>query len=188
MKSTLGKLFFRWTLGMLLFIGVYAFFFPSREVDLSEVQFSTPSSNRLYFKNIRAYFYEKEELEKQKIDIYRMKTSNTEDSLSILSFAIVDHWAVNRSYIIAETSLLNVNDQALKIKCEHLSDAIFIELKAEDAEANYKFAAQLLTHLSHPNKLFVLEKHKGWIPLKNSHKKKFKRSLLDYFKLVGKLH
>ena len=55
-------LFFKWAVAMLGFILLWAIFGPkAKEIDITDISFSTTSSSQLYFKNIRAYFYDIEE-------------------------------------------------------------------------------------------------------------------------------
>lgn len=86
---------------MLIIIGVYSFFIPSIPNPNRVKDFKVTQSQTIYFKNIRAYFYEKETLPNSGIDIYRFKKILEESELEKYPI-IVHNWRHDEAYILFE--------------------------------------------------------------------------------------
>lgn len=182
MKTTLVKAFFVFLLSMFLFVFVFALFFPNRKkVDLTEVDFSTTSSSELYFKNMRSYFYDKENREDANFILYRIDSRETDSTKNKLNFALVMNWLQNECYIIAEGG----ND-TLNIEWHNDKGSGVIQLKEKDSYSNYVFAAQLFEKLNQDATVSIQQGREGLL-LTEKEKLSLKTTLKDYFKLVGKL-
>lgn len=184
MKGPLFKWFLIWSGSMALGVALFWIFGPTaKKIDLAEVNFTTTESAVLYFKNMRAYFYDKEEEEKSGFNLYRI--GSREEGKSKLHFIIVQNWKMNEAYIMTESDQFDIETAPIQIICRTASTDT-ISLSAPDAESNYIFAAQLFTALERDASLSILggNNEQG---IDNAQSKSLKTSLKDYFKLVGKL-
>lgn len=88
---------------MLAILGLSLLFAPEpKAVDYLELDFSTTSDTRMYFQNMRSYYYHTDALSKKPMLIYRLKRRKPEtDSLS-LQFAIIRHPHTDAAYAFAE--------------------------------------------------------------------------------------
>jgi hypothetical protein len=184
MKGPLFKWFLIWAgamaVGVILF---WAFGPTAKKIDLAEVNFTTTESATLYFKNMRAYFYDLEEEEKSGFNIYRI--GSREEGNSKLHFMIVQNWKMNEAYIMAESDLLDLESSPLQIISRtDQSDTLILE--AADAESNYIFAGQLFTALERDASFAILGNNYEEA-IDEAQIKSMKTSLKDYFKWVGKL-
>ncbi len=166
---------------MLGFILLWAIFGPkAKEIDITDISFSTTSSSQLYFKNIRAYFYDIEERTDASYNLYRLKARKKSDSLPVQA-VIIQNWRFDESYVLFEnnknkplekfqfTAILG--DSTQQIKCDKYS-----------TQTHYFTAAKLYFYLSNEDSLLF-----NGAPLDVQSKTALKTSLKDYFKLVGKL-
>ena len=131
---------------------------------------------------MRSYFYDLEEEERSGYRLYRIGSRNDENSK--LHFVIISNWLMNEAYIMAESDLIDLTD--LKSNIQLINEKDTLLLSGKDAEANYRFAANLYDILNRGGKLSFLDENRSMV-FSESEKKSLERSLKDYFKLVGKL-
>lgn len=174
----LGFIFF-----IVLLVVCFAIFVPSQSsIHLEEIKFSTSQSSRLYFKNLRSYYYEKDEVEKPGFILHQYKSDGEEN----LRFLIVDNWKHDEAYIIAESAIVNIDEEILQIMWTRGNESDTISLKELDAEAHYVFAAQLYDKLLQEGELAIIKKTDSFLFTGNE-KKSLKITLKDFFKLVEKV-
>ena len=93
MKNELQKWFLYFVGATLLFIITYSIFGPkAKQINLQEIAFTSTNSSELYFKNMRSYFYDKEEREDARFMLYRIGSRN-----DALSFILVNNWLMDES-------------------------------------------------------------------------------------------
>mgnify|MGYP001828815496 CR=1 FL=1 len=69
-------------------------------VSLDGFDFSTTDPSELFFKNVRQSYYDLEERQDARMNVFRMST-NDRDSLE-LYVAIIHHWALDKAYLWLE--------------------------------------------------------------------------------------
>jgi len=157
-----------------------------KKINLQEVSFSTKEGSQLYFKNMRSFFYDKEVREDANFILYRIDSRELDSAENDLSFVLISNWLQSESYIMAE-SRFNFNESwPLEIHWENKTDEGVLQLTEKDSYSNYVFAAQLYEQLTTGSALtlkFKEVKHS----LTEKELKSLKKTLKDYFKLVGKL-
>ena len=180
MRNPLVKWFVIWILGMSTLIVFWYFLGPKgRPISMQEVDCSTTQSSELYFKNIRSYFYQLEEHPESGFKIYRLKSSlETESHLPLM---IVHNWRMNEAFVLID------QEKGIELPLQLIEqNGETVSLNNGSTDANYRFAA-ILYHIIDEEADFQLLSGKLEIQLSESEKKKLKRTLYDYFKLVGKL-
>jgi hypothetical protein len=182
MKNELQRLFLIFLAAIAVFVVLYAFWGPQgKKINLKEIEFSTTNSSELYFKNIRSYFYDKEENADAKFVLYRINSREKDSSKLKLNFLLVNNWSMNECYLIAES---NKENPSLKWKLEE--EVGSIELEGENNRAHFIFGAELFEQLDRSADLWWIDSGAEKV-LTEEEKSSLKTSLKDYFKLVGKL-
>lgn len=90
-----------WISGMLLIVLIYSLFIPSIPTVKDVKDFKVTQSQTLYFKNIRAYFYEKEDIETSGMAVYRFKKLLGESDLEYYPI-IVHNWRHDELFLLFE--------------------------------------------------------------------------------------
>ena len=186
MQSKLKKWFFYWGIAMLVIVICFAIFQPAKKINLQAVDFSTFQSSELYFKNMRSYFYDKTAHEAANFKIYRIGSREKDSTKNKLSFMLLSNWLQSECYIMAESGFVDLEEQELYISYEHADSSGTFFLSDADSYGHYVFAAHLYEQLD-KNATIRLKHAKGWTTFSESEKKSLKKTLGDYFKLVGKL-
>lgn len=182
MKSELGRIFLFFLGGVFVFILLFALFGPQgKKINLKEIEFTTTNSSELYFKNIRAYFYDKEEKEDAKFFLYRINSREKDSSQLKLHFLLVHNWLLNECYLIAEPRNID-----FEIEWNYEDEFGTIRLNGENNRAHFIFGAELFEQLNRDAdiRLVAAGTKKDFT---EEEKSSLKTSLQDYFKLVGKL-
>jgi len=184
MKGTLVKWFVSWAVAMIVGMVLFSAFGPTaKEISLDEINFKTTESSALYFKNIRSYFYDLEEEKKSGFKIYRL-SSRPATAKNKLHFMILHNWRMNEAYIMAESEQIDKGKASMRLLIGQSNDTI--SLDGADAEANFRFAAQLFTAMEKEESVSLLSNDEAY-SFEQSELKSIKKCLKDYFKLVGKL-
>ena len=104
MKNQLHRFFVFFIGTLFVFIVLFSLFGPQgKKIDLKEVSFSTNNSSTLFFKNMRSYFYDKEERTDAKFDLFRIGSREKDSLQNKISFVLIHNWLMNECYIRAES-------------------------------------------------------------------------------------
>ena len=170
-------MFFQFLGLVVILVSVFAIFGPEgKKINLKEISFKTTNSSQLYFKNIRSYFYNKEEIKAANFNLFRLKSNGDK-----LNFVIVNNWLMSESYIVLESDLINYS-----INWQFENDSGAVTLSGENNRAHYVFAAELFEQLDR-NATLALKTQNYSHRLSEDEMASLKTTLKDYFKLVGKL-
>lgn len=155
------------------------------------VSFRTAESAELYFKNMRSFFYNIEEDKQSGFTLYRIKSRNQDTIYPSLSYALVNNWRQDETYILTEPNpaLNDLEDIHLKIQFEDGTtylDSFYLA----DSFRHYLIAEQVFEAVQQENSSFHLiyrdEKVEIW-PSEDE-RKSIRRTLKDYFKLTGRIY
>lgn len=184
MKNKLAKWFALWALIMIVGLTLFAVFGPQgKKIDLKEIGFDTSQSTELYFKNVRAYFYDREIDSASSFNIYRINSRNR-DGVSDIQIGLLHNWRMSQCYVLLESEKYDLNgEEVFLVK----SDSTISLSLPSNSELHYRFAATLFESLSAEQE-FELRVGDKPLELSESQKTSLKQSLKDYFKLVGKIH
>ena len=147
--------------------------------------FETTESAALYFKNVRSFYYRNNPEAEGILDVYRLK-SIFSDSLPSLPFALYNNWRTNETFIRLDTAFINVRSFSAVIADSSGIKADTIALPQMTNESQYIFARDIYKALSDKEKL-GLTNGKDIIWLSESMNLSIKRTLTDYFRLLGKI-
>ncbi len=184
----LKKYFFYWLAGMAVLVLLYIAFGPkAKKIDLKSINFYSTESAELYFKNIRSFSYEREENEEARFVLYRIKTREKDTLIPAINFMLVSNWLQDENYIITEPQPHDLLDSGLVWK--NGEDSGLLSLSTKDAEDHYIFSASFYEQLTAESQFYYLDKSQKHQQLRFSEdqRKSLKKTLSDYFKLVGKI-
>lgn len=176
---------------MLLFLIFYLISCHTREdkkIDSEAIRFKTTDSSVLFFKNLRQSYYDKQENNVAKADIYRDADRSKDQTTPIINLAIVHHWRNETVYIMVEPNELLSNEIRLEVKWQspkNQDNGIYI-FDFGDMEMQYKFANLLYGSIQKQHILKVKVNGK-WLDLmsKEDEKEVFRKTMLDYLKLTN---
>lgn len=185
--QNLKRIFFFWMLGMLVLISLFAAFGPEgKKINLKTVEFTTTESASIYFKNIRSYFYDQESYKDGSYVLYRIDSRELDSSKNKLNAVIVRNHLQNQCFIRFESGLVKLDQEPLRLAWQHADSSGIVQLSSADSFGHYILAADLFEKLDLEADVSLLMQEKR-IPFKEKEKKSLRKSLYDYFRLVGKL-
>jgi hypothetical protein len=152
------------------------------------VHFKTTDSSVLFFKNLRQSYYDKQENNVAKADIYRDPERSKDQTKPIINLAIVHHWRNETAYIMVEPNELLINEIRLEIKWQSSKNqdkGIYV-FDFGDMEMQHKFATSLYESIQRQHFLKVKSNGK-WLDLlsKEDEKEVFRKTMLDYLRLTN---
>jgi len=154
------------------------------------MQTSVSDQDLLYFRNLRQFYYEKEEKEEAKMDLFRL-TSRNQDSLApAINFTLVHNWSMNQAFIVGEKNAWFGTMDTVSIFWSNEATKEFgsLLLTDFDAEQHYLFALEFYNLVRHAEvRFFVEERPDKRLEFLQSEKERasLRKTIKDYFKLVG---
>ncbi len=159
-------------------------------VNWEQISFSTTASSRLYFKNVRSYYYNIFSREKPPLVLYRYKRRLRDSSFAHLQFMIVENPHADEAYIFAEA---NFGPEQLTASRLVFSDADTSHnstppLHLLNNEGHYQLAARVYNHLLDNEQIMLVNGNDTIMELWASGKLRDNALtvLEDYFTLVHK--
>lgn len=159
-----------------------------KKIGSEAMRFKTTDSSVLFFKNLRQSYYDKQENNVAKADIYRDTERSKDQTKPIINLAIVYHWRNETAYIMVEPNELLINEIRLEVKWQSLNNqdnGIYV-FDFGDMEMQHKFANLLYGSIQKQHILKV--KVNGiWLDLMSNEDEKevFRKTMLDYLRLTN---
>jgi hypothetical protein len=152
---------------------------------IDTIGFATTESAELYFKNVRSFYYKNSSEAEGILEVYRLE-SIFKDSLPSLPFALYNNWRVNETFIRLDTALLNTGAFVAVVADSSRVKTDTIHFPEMSNESQYVFARDIYKALDGNEKLgLVMENEVIW--LSETMNVSIKRTLTDYFRLLGKI-
>ncbi len=179
----LKRVFFSWILVTLLGIILVALFGPPpKPIDWKTPRFSTSQSSSLYFKNLRAYYYDNIAMDSSGMEFLRIRSRNDSPISDSLQLVIVRNWRLDEAYLLFEKRDGEAWIENFEISWTNEDKTGKIRTTGYGPEGHFALAAQLLYELDRNSEIFLNDAQN---PMSERSKKSLKRSLKDYFKLLG---
>ncbi|WP_186757242.1 hypothetical protein [Echinicola salinicaeni] len=175
----------------LLSIGIVFFFsfFNEYRADNTgnESQSHITDSSRLYFKNMRQYYYDVEKKDEAKLDIFRFGKRIKDENLPFINLSIIISRIKDKAFIYLEPSKLLNKESEIQIRWENLenNEQGSLSFIPGDRHSHFDFVANL-TPLIDENTVFEVKINDDWHKILNSEKERhaFKVTAEDYFRLI----
>lgn len=154
-----------------------------------ELVYQTNDATKLFFRNVRSAYYDKQTLSEAKIDVYRMKNRHSTEDYPVLNLALVNNWLQDEAYIIIEpNSFYSVGD-TIKVTWD---DQKLGEQKADFVYGNKDnhtlFADKIYQNLLGMQSMKIHADGESW-PLfsRNEDREIFRKTMIDFYRLVQRL-
>lgn len=156
-------------------------------VDGEILVYRSNDASKLFFRNVRASYYEKQSLEQAKLDVYRLsKRSQTED-YPVLNLALVNNWLQDEAYIIIEpNSYFRVGD-TIRVSWQD-SVRQEVEFVFGNKDQHTVFADRLYDNLLSGHEMTIHKGAESWLLFPSSKEREaFRITMLDFYRLVQRL-
>jgi len=174
-------------LGSLLFVFVLSFFNERRADNTGKEEgiMHLRDADRLFFKNVRAPYYDVEGRKDAKMTVYRHGKRVLNEERPILNFSILINQLKDESYIYVELSTEEIPIR-IQWKNNGSSESGELEFQGGDKFAHLKFAVEL-SPLLDENIHFQLWHMNGWVSILEESKEReaLITTLTDYFRLIN---
>ncbi|MFT7055159.1 MAG: hypothetical protein ACJAR3_000786 [Roseivirga sp.] len=159
------------------------------QIDQSTVTFKTSSSSKLYFKNIRQSYYDFEEMEVAKLEIFRLKKREQTEERPVINISIVNNWRYDEAYILLEpNALIQQNSLKLRWTNNESMESDTISFAQGNKSEILKFADLVYQQIQNKSS-FEIESNSIWLPFMDEtpEREAFRITMFDYYKLVQRL-
>ncbi|MCS6832182.1 MAG: hypothetical protein NZ521_01295 [Flammeovirgaceae bacterium] len=157
-------------------------------IDLTQPHFKTIPSTTLFFRNVRAPYYDKVEMYEAKMNQFRLKERNQSDTLPIINVCILEAWMRDEAYIYIEPNTFFEKEDTIWVYWRDIAtdSSGTYHFSDGDRERHYVFATQLYTSIQQKHQLSVKIKNQIVPFLDDENQREvIRKTLLDYYRLVG---
>lgn len=145
----------KWLFGFIAFsVALSILTAPQKKpVNFEELSFETSSDSRIYFHNVRSYYYNIDRLSKAPMEIFKLKRRSAyRDSMS-LNFDIIRAPAMDQAFIYTEVGSSFKQCDSLVVKFSKYPE---IEpLKLLNAEGSFRLAAKVYSSILEEEEIFL---------------------------------
>ncbi|GAB4395494.1 MAG: hypothetical protein OHK0053_03840 [Microscillaceae bacterium] len=162
----------------------------TQKLDKEAPRFATTDASELFFKNVRQIYYDLEVQPATQLHIYRFKNRNQSlRDQPIINLALVHNWRYDEAYILIEPNEFFENSRNLEVNWQKENEPTQkgrLSFQAGNKTTHFKFAVELYEAITQNKKLFVLRKGRAFPLLSNDREREtFRKTMVDYFKLIG---
>lgn len=158
-----------------------------KAVEREKFSFKTGDDTSIFFKNLRASEYEKEERKNPRWDIYRHEDLYSDTSGYAINTAIVVNIMEDEAYILVEPGekLRSLEQIIVFWSNKKNNESGDIILQQQNKEAMLEFASQLYEAMRE-GKSLILQAGDEFIPIFEDEKRReaFQKTMADYFRLT----
>ncbi len=161
----------------------------NKKVDQTTISFATNDASKLFFKNLRQPYYDKEEMAAAKMDVYRLKKRNTANEHPVINLAIVNNWRYDEAYLLLEpNSLLSLSELAVSWVKESSREEGTVSFENGNKQSIVRFADQIYALIQQEATLTVSVGDKSMDILETAEDREaFRITMVDYYRLVQRL-
>jgi len=179
------KIFFLASLGIVF---LFSFFNEYRADNSGDDKDSRiTASSKLYFKNVRQFYYDIEKNEEAKLDIYRLDKRLKDKNLLFINLSIIISRLKDKAYIYVEPCpiLQNLDPISIKWTDKVLQKEGTLAFKLGDRTSHLRLVEELYPLIKDGTE-FEVETNQQWKSILVSEKERyvFKVTAEDYFRLV----
>jgi len=174
----------------LIFVFIISFFNEKRPVSGNQTSYlAIDDASRLYFKNVRQPYYDREGRDDAKMNIYRLGKRAILDDEPHLNVAIIINRIKDEAYLYIEPSAILEQEEIINIKweSENGTDRGELVFRSGDRYDHFDFVERFYPLLKN-NASFSIEMSGEWYPLFQEQKARdaFRITSFDYFRLIGR--
>jgi predicted HNH restriction endonuclease len=157
-----------------------------KQLKEDQLDFTVLESDALYFKNLRQYYYVKRTREDAKFDLFCLKSTSDASSQKMANFMIISNWLNDMAYV----KLLVDSNKIVSYRMVITAGADTFNIASMNMEEHQYLASKVYASFaSEEGKYILLSEQEELVEVWKTHeeRKRIKRILQDYFKLVGAL-
>lgn len=159
----------------------------NKAVERDKFSFKTGDDTEIFFKNLRASDYEKEEKKTPRWDIYRHEDLYSDTTGYAINIAIVVNIIEDEAYILLEPGEILAGQDQIFVYWSNKSNSESgeIVLQQQNKESMLEFASQLFEAMRE-GKSLILKTGEEFIPVFEDEKRRkaFMKTMADYFRLT----
>ncbi|MGK7389485.1 MAG: hypothetical protein ACNS60_04015 [Candidatus Cyclobacteriaceae bacterium M2_1C_046] len=158
-----------------------------KKVDREKLLFKTGDDTELFFKNVRASDYEKEEKKETRWEIYRHEDLYEEDDSLSINVAIIINILNDEAYIMVEPGhKVKEMEEVIVYATDPAANSLdTISFDHPNKEGMLEFASQLYEAIRDKKKLMLLYQQDTVPVLEDQERREaFRRTMADYYRLV----
>lgn len=158
------------------------------KVDQNEITFATDDASVLFFKNVRQLYYEMEEMEAAKLNVFRHKKRDQSQDEPIINLAIVENWRFDEAYLLLEANAIISRLNEFRIKWEGEMGMGEILYRQGNKSDQVAFADQVYERIQQ-GCTFSIQVNGTWSSFLDSEKSReaFRVTMFDYYRLVKRI-
>ncbi|MGB0176296.1 MAG: hypothetical protein ACPF9D_03960 [Owenweeksia sp.] len=178
-------------IGFVVIILALAFLFAPqpKPVDVSSVDFHMTSSSRLYFRNVRSYYYDVEVHKASGFVLYRLKRRERDTSHTCILFSIIENTGQDEAYIYLELQDPGKQYPEPYVLISKVTGVSEVQpLHDLDNEEHFRTAAAIWKGLLQDDAFILVSGTDTLADVLNDRKTRKDAEIVleDYFKLIGK--
>lgn len=181
----------RWLLWFVVVVLTLSFIFAPepKPVNWDKFEAHTTSDSRLYFNNIRSFYYHRYPEERPPMILYRLKNRVNDTTHVQLHFTIVQNILTDEAFTVAEWQNLPESKENMRLMAYTQKDTVTLPLNNLNARGEYQLAQVVYTTLQEEGQLYLAHKNDSIAGLLHTPKQRetVETVLRDYFKLIQKL-
>lgn len=160
----------------------------NKGIDSADLSFQTDESSKLFFKNVRQLYYDKEMLEAAKLEVFRLKKREQSDKMPVINLSIVNNWRYDEAYVLLEPNAAAGDVTQLRVRWESSEDSGEINFERGNKVKHLEFAWSIYAHILEQCR-FQIYLDGEWKDVLNTEKAReaFRITMFDYFRLTRQL-
>ncbi|WP_215225476.1 hypothetical protein [Echinicola shivajiensis] len=167
---------------------VFSFFNDYRADNTGEAgQSHITDASRLYFKNMRQYYYDVEKKDEAKLDIFRYGKRLKDENRPFINLSIIISRIKDKAFIYLEPSELLNDEKEIQVRWENLENGNTGTLSfiPGDRHSHFDFVARLAPLIEDGTR-FQVKINSDWQTILDSEKERYAFTVTaeDYFRLI----
>jgi hypothetical protein len=162
---------------------------PEKKVNQNEAKFTTSADSRLYFKNVRQIYYDRETPDNTKLEVYRFGKRSQAPDRPVINVALVNNWVHDEAYVIVEPNAYFDNMSSIEVEWQDnvSKQSGVYSFTYGPKNTHFKFASEIYQSVLAKHKLQVLNPDKQWVDLfqTDADRDNFRKTMKDYYRLVN---
>jgi hypothetical protein len=157
-----------------------------KTIDRDKLSFKIGTDTQLFFKNVRQSYYDLEENQAAKFNVFRFSERNVNPEEAVLNLAIVINYLQDEAYLLIEPSKI-IADEEIMLNAENplADESITLRLEEVNREGMLNFCTSVyeLIVQGYDIKMMVEDQ---WQPILNTPQTReaFRITVSDYYRLT----
>jgi hypothetical protein len=180
-----------------IFLAVLALYFSAcnpqaeKKVAREQAKYTTTADSKIYFKNVRQYYYDREVPPNTKLEVFRFSSRNKSAEQPVINVSIVNNWMYDEAYVLLEPGPYFEESDTITVLWTDAAETQSGEYAFTfgSKEMHFRFAAELYGSIQAGHSLQVRGKDGDWLPLfaNRTDQDNFRKTMVDFYRLVNLL-